>query len=386
LQHDNEAIHNKDYSVVKTSSSERPRSLRLFLSLHLLHFSCKYISLIVSKHETFFKKNTIFAIIINRNMRNTDFFRQYIWTINTILSSRKISFSRIQSLWIDDDLNDHKPLSRTTFYRLREDIENMFGIHIECDRSDHNQYYISNPEALKDNSTQNWMLQTLTVGNTLADCLSIKDRLVLEEIPAGMEYLPVIIKAMKKSHVLLMTYQKFGEEKSPSFYLEPYCLKVFRQRWYLLGNNISNDNPLQFYAFDRIIELKETNQTFTLNTNFQASNYLKDFFGVFVDISQKPMRIVLRAYGKMIDLLRTLPKHHSQREIATTAEYAEFEYYLVPSLDFKHDILREGPDLEVLEPESFRNEIQSQLREALDRYHKKPRTIPPLAPLNPSTP
>ena len=30
LQHDNEAIHNKDYSVVKTSKTERPRLLRLF--------------------------------------------------------------------------------------------------------------------------------------------------------------------------------------------------------------------------------------------------------------------------------------------------------------------------------------------------------------------
>lgn len=307
-------------------------------------------------------------------MRNTDFFRQYIWTINTILSSRKITLNRVQSLWIDDDLNDHKPLSRTTFYRLREDIENMFGIHIECDRSDHNQYFISNPEVLHENSTQNWMLQTLTVGNTLADCLAIKERLVLEEIPAGMEYLPVIIKAMKKNHVLQITYQKFGEEMGYPIHIEPYCLKVFRQRWYLLGKNNTKGNELRIYALDRITELNETTEHFELDPSFNADYFFKNYFGIFIGEATSTERIILRAYGKMINLLRTLPKHHSQREIATTTEYADFEYYLAPTFDFEHDILKEGPDLEVLEPESLRDKIQSDLRSALDHYQKEPRT------------
>ena len=36
LQHENEAIHNKDYSVVKTSKTERRKSLRLFVFFSLL--------------------------------------------------------------------------------------------------------------------------------------------------------------------------------------------------------------------------------------------------------------------------------------------------------------------------------------------------------------
>lgn len=302
-------------------------------------------------------------------MRNTDFFRQYIWTINTILSSRRISLGRIQSLWIDDDLNDHKPLSRTTFYRLREDIESMFGIHIECDRTDHNQYYISNPEELHEHSTQNWMLQTLTVGNTLADGLSIKDRLVLEEIPAGMEYLPVIIKAMKKNNVLLMSYQKFGEEKGTPSLLEPYCLKVFRQRWYLLGKKHQNTEKPRIYALDRIINLEETEQPFEMDPAFNADDFFKNYFGVFIGEEEQPTRIVLRAHGKkMTSLMKTLPKHHSQHELSSTEDYADFEFFLAPTLDFKHDILKEGADLEVLEPETLRNDIQSRLREALHHY------------------
>lgn len=282
-------------------------------------------------------------------MRITDSFRQYIWIVNTILSSRRISLHRIQSLWIENDLNDQKPLSRTTFYRLREDIENMFGIRIECDRSNHNQYYISNPEVLREHSTQNWMLQTLTVGNILIDSLAIKDRLVLEEIPAGMEYLQTIIKAIKTNLVLMMTHQGFDSPTPKTIAIEPYCLKVFRQRWYLLGKNHHNAKELRIYALDRITKLEETSQTFVMDPDFNAADFFKKYFGVFIGEDEEPVRIVIRAYGNtMISLLRTLPKHPSQNEIKTEKEYSDFEYHLVPTRDFRYEILKEGADLKVL--------------------------------------
>lgn len=302
-------------------------------------------------------------------MRITDSFRQYIWIVNTILSSRKISLNRIQSLWIENDLNDQKPLSRTTFYRLREDIEKMFGIHIECDRSNHNQYYISNPEVLKDNSTQNWMLQTLTVGNTLADSLSIKDRLVLEEIPAGIEYLQTIIKAIKTNLVLMMTHQSFDSPTPKTIAIEPYCLKVFRQRWYLLGKSHQDAKEFRIYALDRIIKLEETNQTFELDPDFNAAVFFDKYFGVFIGQNEEPVRIVIRAYGHtMVSLLRTLPKHHSQKEIRTEKEYSDFEYYMVPTKDFRYEILKEGADLKVLEPKSFQEDVATELKKAMMRY------------------
>lgn len=301
-------------------------------------------------------------------MRNTDTFRQYIWLVNTVQRAKQISLERIQELWIEDDLNDRRPLSRTTFYRLRQAIEDMFGIIIKCNSNDSYQYYVSNPEALKDNSTQTWMLQTLTINNVLIDSLSIKDRLVLEEIPEGMEYLQTIIKAVKNSHVLTVGYQKFDDPEGYSSLIEPYCLKVFRQRWYLLGNNLTNEKGLQIYAFDRITHLEETPQTFELDPNFNASEFFKNYFGVFIGDEREPVRIVLRAYGKMIPLLRTLPKHHTQKEITTTKQYSDFEYHMVPTFDFKQEILKEGPELEVLEPASLRNEIIASLKETIRRY------------------
>lgn len=302
-------------------------------------------------------------------MRNTDTFRQYIWLVNIVLQSRKISLERIQALWIEDNLNEHRPLSRTTFYRLRQAIEDMFGVIIKCDNNDKYNYYIGNPEVLKDSSTQTWMLQTLTVNNVLIDSLSIKDRLVLEEIPEGMEHLQTIIKAIKNSHLLIIEYQKFDDSEGYSTLIEPYCLKVFRQRWYLLGNNTTNERELQVYALDRINHLEETHKSFKMDPDFDATDFFNNYFGIF--IGSNPTRIILRAYGKMIPLLRTLPKHHTQKEIATEKGYSDFEYYLAPTFDFKQEILKEGHELEVIEPRWLRKEIITSLRKTLSRYYSK---------------
>ena len=128
---------------------------------------------------------------------------------------------------------------------------------------------------------------------------------------------------------------------------------------------------MSIYALDRITKLDETEQTFELDPAFDANSFFKNYFGVFIGDDVKPTRIVLRAYEKMIPLIRTLPKHISQKEIATNDTYSDFEYYLAPTFDFQQEILKEGQELEVIEPQSLRKKIQDELKNALKRYQKK---------------
>ena len=301
-------------------------------------------------------------------MRSSDTFRQYTWLINTILRAEKIDFDHIGRLWLTNDLNDGRPLSRTTFYRIRQAIDDMFGIRIECDNQ--HQYFIVNPESLRDNSTQNWMLRTLTVNNILLDGISIKDQLLLEDVPAGLEHLETIINAIKDHHTLQMGYQKFTDSEPYSTRIEPYCLKLFHQRWYLLGKSERKGWTMAIYALDRMTELTETDHCFKMNPTFDAKTYFHDYFGVIPDQTVKAECIVLRAYSPMDDYLRTLPLHHSQKEIATEKQSALFEYHVAPTHDFIQAILKEGHELEVIEPESLRQTIHEELTKALKRYRK----------------
>ena len=66
--------------------------------------------------------------------------------------------------------------------------------------------------------------------------------------------------------------------------------------------------------------------------------------------------------------LRTLPLHASQKELKSTTEYADFEYYLRPTFDFRQKLLSQGDEVEVLGPKEFREEIKDALRRMLNRY------------------
>ena len=123
---------------------------------------------------------------------------------------------------------------------------------------------------------------------------------------------------------------------------------------------------LRVYALDRITELSETEQEFTLDPDFDAETFFKKYFGVILGQNVKVERIVLRSYSP--NYLRTLPLHHSQREIDTEKEFALFEYYVAPTRDFIQAILHEGHELEVVAPESLREIIRKELKDTLERY------------------
>jgi len=66
----------------------------------------------------------------------------------------------------------------------------------------------------------------------------------------------------------------------------------------------------------------------------------------------------------------SLPLHPSQRLIESNNEYSVYEYWLAPTLDFRQEVLRHGPTVEVLEPETFREEVVEDLKAAIEYYGK----------------
>ena len=107
-----------------------------------------------------------------------------------------MTLEALNERWKDEKVADGNPLPRTTFNRHRSAILDMFGIVIDCDPRTY-KYYISNPEVMNGDDIGKWLFSTLTVHGVLADSAAIKDRFVLEDVPAGLEFLPTIIAAIK---------------------------------------------------------------------------------------------------------------------------------------------------------------------------------------------
>ena len=295
-------------------------------------------------------------------------FREYIWLVNTIYKARKISLSEINEKWIETDYSGGVEFSRTTFHRHKIAIEDMFGIYIECDRKNGFKYYIGNEYVLQENSVQNWMLSTLSVSSLLAESMSLNERILLENVPSGGEKLKMLIKAMKESKKISITYRRYGGHATRTFDLEPYCLKLFGQRWYLLGRFA--DRGMATFSIDRMLEIKVSNEKFKFDEDFDAASYFSDCFGVMLDENSKPEKVLIRAYGFEPYYLRDLPLHQSQREIKSTEEYCDFELRLKITSDFKSKLLSRGEWIEILEPKALADEIIEWHQKAIERYKK----------------
>ena len=301
-------------------------------------------------------------------MKTAEIFKQYIWLADIIHRMKRLTLNEINERWMQTDMSGGLPMSRTTFNRHRLAIEEMFDLCIGCKESGRKSYYyIENIDVLENDKLQHWMLDALSIGKLLMENITLKDRIVLEKIPAGKHFLNPIIGAMKQNRKLVLTYRKFGQEEPYTITVEPYAIKVFKQRWYLLAKNYKRSLPT-IYAMDRMLNVQETDELFEFPEDFSIECFFKDFYGVLCHADEEVERIVIRAYPPLTHYLRTLPLHHSQKELQSTPEYADFEFYLHPTFDFLQELFAQTHEVEVLEPLRLRNSMKEYLLKALKRY------------------
>lgn len=287
-------------------------------------------------------------------------FKHYVWIVNTLRKRNRLTLSELNELWVSDEVAEGNPLPRSSFNKYRDAILDMFGLIIDCDTTYH--YYISNPGEVDEDQTKQWMLSMLTTGLTLSGSSAIKDSVILENVPAGFEFLPVILQAIRQTRTIMLGYQKFGFDPYTKP-VDPYAVKLFRQRWYLLADN---GERMSVYSFDRMQSAMLTDQRFARPKDFSPEDYFAEYFGVMTDGT--PLEhVVLRAYGKMANLLRTLPLHASQRELESGDGYTDYALDIRPSIDFVSELLSKIDGLDVLEPQSLKEKISRILNDALKR-------------------
>lgn len=288
---------------------------------------------------------------------------RYIWLLNTLLDSDPLTFDEIAMLWQDDPLSDGE-LPLRTFHEHRKGIKEMFGVDIECDRSDGFKYFVKNPEVLNKNRLAKWLLNAYSVPEGFATYKRMQDRILLEEIPGGKAFVDPLLDALQRDVIISVDYQGY-EGPHEIYTMYPYALKAYNRRWYLLGY-IEEKQAVRTIALDRIIDLKLSNKTFDRPKDFDAHQYFANTIGIFVNEDLPVETVKIRAYGVQMEYLRTLPLHKSQEEVLTKgSEYAEFQYRLCVTPELISSLLAMGEKVEVLEPEGLREEIKEKIRQII---------------------
>lgn len=300
-------------------------------------------------------------------MISKTYFR-YIWLLDTISWSRiPLTYDHIVKIWEASPYANMGGLPIRTFHEHRKGIEEMFGVVIECNKSKGYTYYIKNPEVLKQNEYAQLLLRKYSVPQDFSTYNMMRDRILLEEIPHGSEYIDDVVEAMRCSTELVIDYQNY-EKPRETLTVQPYALKVYNRRWYLLGYAKEKDG-LRHLALDRFLDLQTTTQKFEMPQNFDARAYYNNVVGVFVSEDLPVVNLKIRVYGVQMEYMRMLPLHKSQSEVKSRyGEFAEFTYRVCLTPELKSKILAMGSNVEVLEPVEYREEIKKEISLTLNRY------------------
>lgn len=296
-------------------------------------------------------------------------YRRYIWLLDLLLNSSPLSFDDICMMWEKSPMCDGS-LALRTFHEHRKGIKEMFNVDIECDRTK-NTYFVKNPEVLDENRLANWLLRKYSIPQDFVTFNGMKDRILLEEIPLGQAFLDDIIEAMQANVELRIDYQCYEhehEEHQQTFNLQPYALKVYNRRWYLLGF-LREKAGLRTIALDRILALNVLTDSFTLPEDFDASKYFANAIGIYANPDLPVVNVKIRAYGVQAEYLRSTPLHKSQSEGKSKhGEFADFTYSLCITPELISQLLSMGSQIEVLEPEELREEMKKRINYMFNLY------------------
>ena len=296
-----------------------------------------------------------------------NYFNRYVWLIDTINRHGHITRAELSDLWENSPLNETgEELYERTFHNHRQAIEDTFGIEIKCDRS--LGYYIANSEDLEGDGIRQWLLESLSMSNILKESADMRDKILFEKIPSSRRWLPIIVNAMRDGKAIELTYQSFSRNEPTTFIVHPYCLKLFKQRWYMLGKSEDYDMP-RIYALDeRMKNAVQTKKKLKVPAKFNAEEFFSGYFGIIVGDNCKPSTVEIKVDEDQVKYFESLPLHHSQTPVVTTEDYTIYQYHLVPTFDFRQEVLRHGPSVEVLTPEWFRDEVAEDVRNMMKRY------------------
>ena len=296
-------------------------------------------------------------------MSNAGLINRYVWFVTTIYNRGPISLEEIQHRY-ESHFGREEILSERTFHRYKQAVVKLFDIDIEYNRA-RQGYMIVDREGIDNMGMRKWLIQTFSVNNILHESQELKNRILLEDVPSGQHHLTTIVDAMRESVALSMTYQSFGKPEPSTFEVEPYCMKLFEQRWYMLGMS----DKLRIYALDRIKALEPTERKFKLPKKFDAAKFFEDYYGIIISDEEFDVGpVALKVDSWQSKYLRTLPLHHSQREVERTEEYSIFEYHLCPTFDFRQKILSMGCSVSVLAPTDLALTMRDEVKSTLDNY------------------
>ena len=289
-----------------------------------------------------------------------------IWMVSYLLRKGHDTQENIINEW-SKHINEDVEIHRNTFGNYKRKAEELFGTGILYNAVT-KEYYIEDKNLINHNAMYKWLLQSVSASNVISRRTKLKERIMLETSSGGEEFIESITEAMEKGVCIELVYEAFWDEPKERT-IEPYYIKLFKRRWYLIGKR-RDTGEFRTYCFDRIKSVSLSDIKFKFKKEQSAETLFYDYYGI-IQYPVEKERVVIKVTCEHGMYIKTLPLHHSQKLIHQDEDYMTFELYLKPCYDFVKELLSCGSELEVISPESLREEVNKYTKEMCEIYNPK---------------
>ncbi|OIQ21737.1 MAG: WYL domain-containing protein [Flavobacterium sp. MedPE-SWcel] len=184
----------------------------------------------------------------------------------------------------------------------------------------------------------------------------------------GLEHLDTLYQAILKKIVLRITYKSFKARTASEVVFQPYILKEFNNRWFLVGVISGKDTVVNF-ALDRIMNVSYDLKIPYLDNDFNGEEYYKNTIGVTVFPEKHVQEVHLKVDKHNAPYVLTKPFHHTQ-EILEKLGDGSIIIKLNVHINFELErlILGYGETMKVIKPRILRRNIKTKLEKAAKLY------------------
>ena len=259
-----------------------------------------------------------------------------------------------------EDENFIMGTSGKTISRDIKDIRTLFGVDIEYSKKEKG-YFIHQNEMGSMNFQR--MMEAFDMFNSLNIAQDLTPFIYMEKRkPQGTDNLYGLLHAIKNKLQIKFVYQKFWEDEISHRTAEPYALKEFKNRWYLMAKD-GKDAPVKSFGLDRLSELEITNQPFVFPATESIEENYRYCFGILSPNDEELQDIVLSFDPVQGKYIKSLPLHHTQQIIIDNEDELQVKLKLYVTHDFVMELLSFSDNMKVLKPASLANTLRD--------YHKK---------------
>jgi len=184
----------------------------------------------------------------------------------------------------------------------------------------------------------------------------------------GVQQLKDLYKAIRDCHYISFNHTNYHTDITKKFFnIEPYLLKEYQNRWYLIAKIKGAENFITF-GVDRIADLKINENKFIRDEDIKVHELFSEIIGLVyseTDVEE----VLIEVDNREIKYFESLPWHESQKTFEKEGKNY-MQLFVRPNFELMQRIMMYGNFVEVLKPEWLRKEVSKLLSLASKKYNK----------------